>query len=147
MNKYYEALEEVKKLATLPYSEEAATSIKNKECFKILYDACKKAFEFSDFNWSSDYKGSWHIIDENDFPKYSSEDFLLVTVYRDDCDDPYYETSLARFYRFIPQDKNIINMWIDINGEIQDVVAWKKLPEHFDYKAYKALTMQNKKEK
>ena len=134
-NQYDNALDSAIELASIPYSEEIAKTIKDKPCFKVLREACEKAEQFDTLKASS-IVTEWHIIKENDLPKYSSDDFLIVTIYEDNCDYPYYETTVARFYK---TQYNNVTLWISGDGSniTSKVVAWKELPTEYEYVSYK----------
>ena len=74
-------------------------------------------------------------------PEYNSDGYLIVTKYVDNCDYPYFETDVARFYKLRDNDY----MWLDSCGEYVNVVAWRELPVEFDYDSY--FFFKNKEKK
>lgn len=88
---------------------------------KVYQSGFKQGIEWANDNeignpWHKETKDGWT---DWEYPIPPSGE-LIVTVYEDNCDNPYYYTTSAWY---------LADFWIKDNDILNGVVAWKRFPK------------------
>ena len=117
-------MKDYKKIADKYYGFSQQTiSIENRTK-GILKDVYQAGFE-QGVDWAvNDMDNIWHRKTKDGWTDWGTVfppcDELIVTVYEDNCDNPYYYTTTAWY---------LADYWIHDNDILNGVVAWKKFPK------------------
>ena len=116
-------MEDYQDIASKYYNENAISKeFRMKAILEQIYqDGFKQGVEFAtsydiDTIWHKKTRDGWTDWEDSIPP--SGE--LIVTVYEDNCDNPYYYTTSAWYQA---------DFWIKDNDILNSVVAWKKFPK------------------